>query len=79
MAVPDLKELFTKYQELEQYYSVGENSLRALWEENEKYYDGSFQFILPENVNKIIPASGRNAVDIPATHIVTDQPSVSRN
>jgi len=71
----DINSLWDRFTSLEQHYS----QVRLNYQDAENYYTGDFQFTLPENVNKIIPATGRNAVDIPATHIVTDNPYIVRN
>lgn len=71
----DINELFDRFNSLQQYYQ----QVRSDFIDAESYYDGGIEFTLPENVNKIVPATGRNAVDIPATHVVTDNPNITRN
>ena len=75
MTKPSIYDLHTHLLDLQRHYAP----LRSQWEVDETFYDGSFTFSLPEKVNKIVPGTGRNAVDIPATHIVTDKPNIHRN
>jgi len=70
----DLDELEKRRGELEQTYS----GVRARWEEDAAYYDGTFAFVVPDNAHKTMPGTGRYAVDVPADHIVTDKPQVQR-
>mgnify|MGYP001605672197 CR=1 FL=1 len=75
MAVADLYSLQDRLSALDVHYSA----LRSRWVTDEAYYDGTFTFSLPDGVNKIVPATGRNAVEVPQTHIVTDKPIVRRD
>lgn len=74
MATPSLDELQARLSSLYLHYS----RLRTRWANDELYYTGDFDVALPDGVNKIVPGTGRNAVEIPQTHIVTDKPLVTR-
>jgi len=70
-----LAELETRRAELELYYG----GLRKRWLEDEAYYEGEFLVPLPKGMgHKPVPGTGRNAVDIPAQQIITDDPMVRR-
>ncbi len=71
---PDLDKVQERYRNLLEYYG----GLRSRWDEDEHYYKGDFEFTLPDTANKIVPATGRNAIDIPSTHLITEKPMVKR-
>lgn len=70
----DLDYLKEQLRHLEDHYSA----LRSRWPDDQRYYDGEFEVSIPDGGNKVVPGTGRNAVDVPAQHIVTDKPLVKR-
>ncbi len=72
--MPTLVELTTRKTQLERYY----NPLTGRWKEDEAYWNGTFQFTVPKDTVKIYPATGRNAIDVPANHIITTKPKIKR-
>lgn len=74
----DLTTLDKRLEELKKHYQ----NLRTIQVENLKYWDGTFESDVPIPADKgiitVTPQTGRNAIDIPASHIVTDKPVVKR-
>src|SRR3972149_1439668 len=70
----DLRTLRDRLTEMKQYYQP----LRNRGQEDHQYYDGTFKIELPEGTPKRIPPTGRNAVDIPKSHLISDRPVVKR-
>jgi len=70
----DLRDLHDRLAEMQNYYSA----LRSRWQKDYEFYAGTFKFKLPAGVDKVIPSTGRNAIDVPSSHIVTDRPVVKR-
>jgi hypothetical protein len=67
----DLDALFARYE-------LAQAPLVERWNEDEKFYLGTFEFPVPRNVRVTIPATGRNAIEVPAQHIIPDYPRVIR-
>lgn len=73
---PSRKDLDDLYSLYELYYTA---KLVPTWVKDETYYKGEFTIEMPAGVRKVVPATGRNAIDVPAQHIIPDNPKVTRH